>query len=128
FGSTYDLKFVGDIAYLATWWGLTVVDFSDPAIPREIGRQETPHYTLAVAAASNTVLVGSYGYGMSVFDLPLAGDLDSNGRVDLADLTRFLSLFGAFVGGGPAHGDFNCDGWVDLDDLAVVLAAFGAAR
>jgi len=40
----------GSIAYLAGWWdGMPLVDVADPSHPTEVGRLDTPGYTLHVA-------------------------------------------------------------------------------
>jgi Domain of unknown function (DUF5122) beta-propeller len=55
----------------------------------------------------------------------LPGDLDGDGAVGLADLSRLLPHFGQ--SGGPALADGNIDGDedVDLTDLAILLGHFG---
>ena len=63
----------------------------------------------------------------SLFDLPLPlpascpADLDSNGRLDFADLGLFLSGFGA----GLAVADLNGDAAVNFLDVSAFLEAFG---
>ncbi|RMF81276.1 MAG: hypothetical protein D6744_07330, partial [Planctomycetota bacterium] len=52
--------------------------------------------------------------------MPIVGDLDADGDVDLADLAGLLSDFGAV----HSSADVNADGVVDLTDLAVMLGAF----
>jgi len=60
-----------------------------------------------------------------VFKLvPLWGDVDDNGVVDLVDLNNVRNNFGA--AGGP--GDTNLDGIVDIVDLNNVRNGFGASR
>lgn len=51
-----------------------------------------------------------------------AGDVTSDGAVDLSDLNLVLANFGQ----ATAEGDTNGDGVVDLQDLNLVLAQFGA--
>lgn len=53
------------------------------------------------------------------------GDIDGNLRVDLVDLTRVLSGFGATFGAAFEHGDLDFDGDVDMADLQWVLSGFG---
>jgi hypothetical protein len=55
----------------------------------------------------------------------LAGDTNSDGRVDLVDLNNVRNNFGA-VGTGVL-GDANDDGRVDLQDLNAVRNNFGAS-
>lgn len=50
-----------------------------------------------------------------------AEDLDENGWVELADLTRVLACFGR----AGCEADVNADGRVDLEDVNRVLARFG---
>lgn len=57
----------------------------------------------------------------------LAGDLDGDGDVDLADLAMMLAAFGSCTGdpGYSAAADIDGSGCVDLADLSVLLANFG---
>lgn len=52
-------------------------------------------------------------------------DLDGDGQVALADLTRLLSHFGAQQSTPREAGDIDGDGDVDFSDLALLLARFG---
>lgn len=56
---------------------------------------------------------------------PCPGDLNSDGVVDLADLTTLLSNYGTVGGATPEQGDLNGDQNVDLSDLTLLLSAFG---
>jgi hypothetical protein len=56
--------------------------------------------------------------------LPLAGDFDGDGDVDLSDLAFLLSDYGC--AGGDCPGDIDGDGDTDLADLAILLANYGA--
>jgi FG-GAP-like repeat/Bacterial Ig-like domain len=56
-----------------------------------------------------------------------AGDVNLDGVVDLADLSRLLGNFGATSGAVLEDGDVDRDGDVDLSDLAGLLASFGLA-
>jgi hypothetical protein len=52
------------------------------------------------------------------------GDINGDGRTDLADLGILLADFGC-VPPGPCDGDINGDGVTDLADLGILLADFG---
>lgn len=61
---------------------------------------------------------------------PVMGDADFDGRVDLADLSRLLTAFGAC---DPAaeydtRCDFDADGCVTSADLITLLDKYGAHR
>ena len=53
------------------------------------------------------------------------GDLNGDGEINLIDLARLLSHYGATSGAMPQDGDMDCDGDVDLSDLAALLAVYG---
>jgi hypothetical protein len=55
------------------------------------------------------------------------GDLDGDGRVDLADLARLLGHYGTTAGADYRDGDLDRDGDVDLADLGALLAVYGTA-
>jgi hypothetical protein len=55
---------------------------------------------------------------------PLAGDLDADGDVDLADLALLLASFGC-TPPQNCDADIDADGDVDLADLSFVLSNFG---
>ena len=55
----------------------------------------------------------------------VAGDLNGDGCVDLADLGILLADFGCTAGPGNCPGDINGDGRTDLTDLGILLANFG---
>ncbi len=52
-------------------------------------------------------------------------DLNSDGIIDLSDLSILLTHFGG--SGGPADGDIDGDGDVDLIDLSRLLTVFGTS-
>jgi hypothetical protein len=54
------------------------------------------------------------------------GDVNSDGRVDINDLTIVLANFGKTTGMWWATGDLTGDGRVDVNDLTLVLANFGS--
>jgi hypothetical protein len=54
------------------------------------------------------------------------GDLNGDGRTDLADLGILLADFGC-TPPGPCVGDLNGDGNTDLADLGILLSDFGCA-
>ncbi len=53
----------------------------------------------------------------------LGADLNGDGVVNTADLTRFLGSFGASLGPG-ARGDLNADGFINTIDLTIFLGQF----
>ena len=55
---------------------------------------------------------------------PLAGDANSDGRVDVNDLTVVLTNFGR-SGMGWSKGEFTGSGTVDINDLTIVLSNLG---
>lgn len=61
---------------------------------------------------------------------PLKGDFNGSGCVDLSDLARLLSAFGACVGATSYDhaADLDASNCVDLTDLAELLSRFGACQ
>ena len=57
--------------------------------------------------------------------MPLEGDANGDGTVNINDLTTVLSNFGKTVGGDWSTGDFIGDGRVDINDLTAVLSHYG---
>lgn len=55
----------------------------------------------------------------------IAGDLDGDGTIGLADLSNLLTNFGMTSGATYADGDLDGDGDVDLADLSDLLTNFG---
>ncbi|MEP0846379.1 MAG: VCBS repeat-containing protein [Phycisphaerae bacterium] len=63
-----------------------------------------------------------------VYEAGIAGDLDGDGAVALADLSRLLSAYGACVG-NPTYdppADVDLDACIGLGDLSALLSNFGA--
>jgi hypothetical protein len=58
---------------------------------------------------------------------PIPGDVNGDGRVDLADLAELLAAFGKCAGeeGYNADADIDGSGCVGLEDLATLLSNFG---
>ncbi len=75
---------------------------------------------------------GSVGFGYAMTasvagGTSCTGDLDGNGSVDAADLTRLLAGWGVCPADpAPCIADFNADGLVDAADLSLMLAAWGS--
>ena len=53
----------------------------------------------------------------------LLGDANTDGRVDINDLTRVLTNYNQ-TGMAWSNGDFNADGKVDINDLTIVLTHY----
>jgi hypothetical protein len=55
---------------------------------------------------------------------PCEGDFDSDGDVDLADLSILLADYGC-TSPGPCVADIDGDGDTDLGDLSILLSNYG---
>jgi hypothetical protein len=67
----------------------------------------------------------SYVNQSITFTVPIIGDLDGDGDVDLSDLAGLLGSYGVTSGATCAEGDWDGDGDVDLADLASLLGNYG---
>ena len=81
----------------------------------------TDTFTFEVSSAAGTSNVATVTLIYSV----CVGDLDDNGRVELADLQILLANYGATSGVERTDGDLDIDGDVDLADLQALLAHYG---
>jgi hypothetical protein len=62
---------------------------------------------------------------MSVRITTRAGDANADDRVNGADLSVLLGLFGQSLAIPGTGADFNCDGVVNGQDLSILLSTFG---
>ena len=83
--------------------------------------------TVRFSPAGGVFAYGRGGGYVAVANSPLAllGDLNGDGRVDLADLGILLADFGCTAGPGNCPGDIDGDGDTDLGDLGILLSNFG---
>ena len=63
---------------------------------------------------------------LEIFLVPLPGDANGDGSVDILDLDILGMNFGKIGGSAYSDGDFNGDGNVDLLDLDILGANYGA--
>ena len=70
-----------------------------------------------------------FGYGrVDAFRVILSmshGDLDSNGKFNLADITLLINfVYLGGVGGFPSYrlGDIDCDGYINMSDVTLLIA------
>ncbi len=61
----------------------------------------------------------------TILKAELPGDANTDGKVDINDLTIVLANYGQSSGMRWSTGDFNNDGKVDINDLTIVLANYG---
>jgi hypothetical protein len=79
-----------------------------------------------VGDRATSVSRGLYaGTDDGVYRRVIAGDLDGDGDVDLADLAQLLAHYGTATGATYEDGDLDADGDVDLSDLAQLLSVYG---
>jgi hypothetical protein len=83
-----------------------------------------PDANAVVMTGGNFELLGGFWAVTAVTPPGCPGDLNGDGRTDLADLGILLGDFGC-VPPGPCVGDLNNDGRTDLADLGILLADFG---
>jgi hypothetical protein len=99
--------------------GYIITYIDDPAQGDDVAANE--EYVLAVDQT------GYFDYGQLLgfqIEYRLWGDIDGDGKVDLADLGILLSAWKCEYGDYcyDPNADFNCDDIVDLVDLGILLA------
>lgn len=115
----------GEVDAMYNWWG----DATGPL--DTIGTDEAPPCydpsTMVNADGAGVGVSENVNYCPWLVALPCAGDVDSDGDTDLADLAALLAAYGTSVGDPNynPHADFDEDGDVDLSDLAFLLADYG---
>jgi pimeloyl-ACP methyl ester carboxylesterase len=62
---------------------------------------------------------------VEVVSIPIIGDTDHDGDVDLVDLVNLSGNYGTTMGGAWSKGDFDGDGDVDSSDLAEFAVNYG---
>ena len=72
-----------------------------------------------------TIWPGETEYVSVSITNPPPGDLDSDGDIDLTDLSVLLSNYGMTSGAAYEDGDLDGDGDVDLTDLGGLLSYYG---
>ncbi|MEP0845308.1 MAG: hypothetical protein HRF50_00645 [Phycisphaerae bacterium] len=91
-------------------------------------------WTIEIETFNSSPIAMLYSWGLAVSkaevpatSCPIPGDLDGDGEVDLADLSRLLSAFGTCVGDAAfdSGADLDADGCIGLADLSVLLTNFG---
>jgi hypothetical protein len=89
----------------------------DPVLVSDAGRYDCIVTDECASEFSNAA-------ALTVLPANCRGDLNGDGRTDLADLGILLGDFGCLPP-GPCVGDLNNDGRTDLADLGILLADFG---
>ncbi|MFN0135589.1 MAG: dockerin type I domain-containing protein [Phycisphaerae bacterium] len=117
--------------------GLTYVVLTPPVQSTVIAGQAGPSRVLTAAANATgsdtmTFRVDSPTGSSAVATVTIryascSGDLNTDGVINLTDLSTLLSSFGVTSGAAYEDGDLNGDGAVNLTDLSTLLAAFGTA-
>jgi formylglycine-generating enzyme required for sulfatase activity len=76
---------------------------------------------------SGNPAVGYDGFGFRVSQVPVPGDVDGDGHVDVVDLLYLVDAFGSVTGDAnyDPRCDFNSDGGVDVVDLLIMVENFG---
>ena len=93
------------------------------------------NYGLCLSGTENVAGTAKYFdgfYGVTapqlVLTMPIPGDANLDGKVDVSDLAILAANYRKHVTGTPAQlwaqGDFNGDGVVDIQDLAILAANY----
>jgi len=130
-GFSYDVGVQGSLGELATRGSLLLATDRDT-----IGDGVRGVRSFRIAADGSLVengpitdTLGISPNGVAIWILPPPGcpaDLDDDGEVDAADLSRLLADWGACPPKGPCPADLDGSGEVDAADLSLLLAAWGA--
>jgi hypothetical protein len=58
-----------NLAYVAGWGGMQIVDISDPTSPKEMSFHRTPHYAFDIAIAKNYAYIANGFDGLRIVDI-----------------------------------------------------------
>ena len=83
-----------------------------------------PEGTYSIQATA-TDEAGNTAFATAPLIVPLPGDANLDGTVDINDLTIVLTNYGKSTGMSWGSGDFNTDDTVDINDLTIVLTNYG---
>ncbi|MHB1034108.1 MAG: Ig-like domain-containing protein [Pirellulales bacterium] len=75
--------------------------------------------------ADDVVLVDPQANTVRLSSIRVTGDADGSGAVDIFDVARLQTNYGATGGMTPDQGDFNLDGAVDIFDVGILQTQYG---
>ncbi len=128
------------VAYVADrFFGLQVIDVSDPANPVILGSVDTPGFAIGVAVSGAVAYVAD-GSGLQVIDVSdpgspvIVGSVDTPGRAFGVALSGAVAYVADVALGlqvidvsscEACRADLDGSGSVDFDDLLIVLSEWG---
>lgn len=133
YGET-DRVFLGEgpfLGHIVESWAVFHIPHSDDLTIQFDGEIES--VSLDLLSVDTILRDAAQGYhavtrqGTSLLRPRLTGDATHDGRVDISDLSRLATYFGAGPGQVWEHGDFNGDWAVTIADLAALASNFGAS-
>jgi hypothetical protein len=103
-GGTFAVAVQGNYAYLATGFGLMIVDITDPTRPKVMSRLPLPDISQGVAVSGNLAYVADRSAGLRIIDVSDPTRPVERGLFDTPGLAYGVAVVGnlAYVADGEA--------------------------
>ncbi len=97
-GSAWAVAVSGNRAYVADeYYGLQVIDITNPASPQIIGSVDTPGLASNVAISGHYAYVADWGFGLRVINITNPASPQIVGSVDTPNMAHDVAMSGPYV-------------------------------